>query len=249
MLAKVQKLKDHLIVCGSGGTAIYTAEELSAVRRPVVLICEDDERLERVKAELPNVPVVVGDPTSDAVLHQAGVERAAGVVACTRNDKDNLIVTLTARQMNPTVRIVSRVSSMHEKEKVKNAGADSVVSPTHMGGLRMASELIRPNVVSFLDTMLRDRGVGRRIDEISFPPDSDFVGKVLADLGLGEVSRALLLACRDREGHWSYNPPPEYTVTPEMTLVVMGTPDEILALSKHLQGRMVSAPLPGKQPT
>ena len=112
----------------------------------------------------------------------------------------------------------------------------------------MASELIRPNVVSFLDTMLRDRGMGRRIDEIAFPPDSGLVGKPLADLGLEEASRALLLACRDREGHWSYNPPPAYIVTPEMTLVVMGTPDEILALSEHVGGRMLSAPLPGQQP-
>ena len=111
------------------------------------------------------------------MLLAAGVERAAGIVACTDNDKENVVITLSARQLNPTIRIVSRITDIDSEDKIRRVGADAVVSPTYIGGLRLASELIRPTVVNFLDVMLRDRDANLRIDEITIPESSPACGQ------------------------------------------------------------------------
>ena len=239
----VANLSDHIIVCGSGGTAVYTSSELGAVQRPVVLICDDPAAAEHLRKELDDIPMIVGDPTLDETLIQAGVERAAGVAACTRSDKDNLIVTLTARQLNPDIRIVSRVSDVRGAEKVRNVGADSVVSPHHIGALRIASELIRPTVVDFLDLMLRDGTGGLRVDEVTIPEDSPAAGTPVGSLDLGSVSNALLVACRTPEGDWLYNPPADLVVEGGTVLILLGTPDDMGAVADALEGEMVSRPL------
>lgn len=159
-------LGGHHIVCGSGATAMYAAAELSAVGKAVVLVVNTVEGAERANTELPKVPVLKGDPTEDSVLQAAGVERAVGLVACTESDNENVVVTLTARQLNAGIRIVARIQDVDHEVKVRKVGADAVVSPQHIGGLRLASELVRPTVVTFLDTMLRDRELNLRIDEI-----------------------------------------------------------------------------------
>lgn len=239
----IAQLSGHLIVCGSGATAAYTARELRAVRRPVLFVCDDEGDVEAVGRELPDTPILVGDPTEDEVLGAGGVERAAGLVACTQSDKDNILITLTARQLNPGLRIVARVSDINAEQKARKAGADAVVSPNFIGGLRLASELLRPTVVSFLDQMLRDQEANLRIDEIRIPEGSRAVGKRLDELELGENgSGPLLLACRTPGGDWLYNPGRETTVSADLVLVMMGSPDEMLDTCDRLQGEMVSKP-------
>lgn len=238
----IASLSDHLIVCGSGGTALYTAAELLAVERQVVIICDHPERVEHVRKELPEVPMVLGDPASDEILEAAGITRAAGVVACTESDKENLVVTLSARQLNPSLRIVSRVTDIDSSDKIRRVGADAVVSPNFIGGLRLASELIRPAVVSFLDTMLRDRDANLRIDEVTLPPGSSAVGREIGDLELGKVSNALLVAYRESSGQWRYNPPPRMTLAEKSTLILLGSPTEIRAVCDHVGGTMMSKP-------
>jgi voltage-gated potassium channel len=243
MERKSAHLSNHIIVCGSGSTAIYTAAEIRAVKRPLVMICDDPEWLEVARAELDGVPILSGDPTSEEVLEKAGLDRARGVVACTRSDKDNLLITVLVRQINPLVRIVARVTDIHGASRVEKAGADAVVAPTLIGGLRMASELIRPTVVSFLDEMLRDKDLNLRIDEVRIPSSSPFVGKTVDDLGLRVSSNAMLLACRLGES-WRYNPPEELTITPDMVLILMGSPEDIRAVCETVEGDVVVLPSP-----
>lgn len=237
-------LSGHLIVCGSGQTAIYTAAELASVQRPVVLVLERGEEAAHARAELPDVPIIAGDPGKDEILLLAGVQRAAGVVACTDSDKDNVVVTLTARQLNPHIRIVTRVTDVEVEAKLRRVGADAVVSPNFIGGLRMASELIRPTVVTFLDTMLRDRDLNLRVDEMRIPEDSPAVGRPLNTLGLEEVPGALLLAVRREDGAWEYNPPRSGAVEAESTLVFLASPMDSLKLCERLGGVMISLPTP-----
>jgi len=238
----IASLSGHLIVCGSGGTALYTAAELLAVERQVVIICDHPERWDHVRKELPEVPIVLGDPATDEILEAAGIKRAAGMVACTESDKENLVVTLSARQLNPSLRIVSRVTDVDASDKIRRVGADAVVSPNFIGGLRLASELIRPMVVSFLDTMLRDRDANLRIDEVTLPPGSSAVGREIQELKLGEISNALLVAYRESSGQWRYNPPGGMTVAEESVLILLGTPSEIRAVCEHVGGTMISKP-------
>ena len=238
----IANLSNHLIVCGSGGTALYAAAELLAVKRQVVIICDHPERAEHVGKELPDIPMVLGDPASDEVLEAAGVMRAAGVLACTESDKENLVVTLSARQLNPSVRIVSRAIDIDSEEKIRRVGANAVVSSNFIGGLRLASELIRPTVVSFLDTMLRDKDANLRIDEITLPAGSPALGKEIGELELHKISNALVVACRDPAGQWHYNPPSNITMLEDSVLILLGSPGEVRSVCEHMGGRMISKP-------
>lgn len=238
-------LEGHMIVCGSGPTALYTAEEIAAVKRSVVLVVSTREGAEEARSELPDVPIVLGDPTDDAIMLSAGIERAAGVVACSESDNENVVITLTARQLNPRVRIVSRLQDVEQESKIRKVGANGVVSPQHIGGLRLASELIRPTVVTFLDAMLRDRDLNLRIDEIIVPEGSSYVGEEIRRLGLEELPGILLLALRSGDGAWEYNPSRSYVVRPGTVLIFLGSPEDSGALRERL-GRAVVAGAPSK---
>lgn len=133
-----------MIVCGSGPTAMYAASELASVRRPVVLVASSATDTAEAKSDLRSVPVVLGDPTDDEVLRAAGIERARGVIACAESDNHGVVITLTARQLNPNVRIVARLQDVDRESKIRKVGADAVVSPQHIGGLRRAGQASWP---------------------------------------------------------------------------------------------------------
>ena len=234
MERELANLEGHMIVCGSGATAAYAVSELAAVKRPVVLVARSAMEAEEFSAELPDVPVVIGDPSDDDVLRTAGIHRAGGVIACSESDNHNVVITLSARQLNPRVRIVARLQDVDQEQKIRKVGADAVVSPQHIGGLRLASELIRPAVVTFLDTMLRDRDRNLRIDEVRIPPESPPAGKEIRELGLEEHPGILLVAVRDDDGGWEYNPPRTRRVQGGSSLIFMGSPDDAHALRESL---------------
>jgi voltage-gated potassium channel len=153
---------------------------------------------------------------------KAEIEKAKGLFAVTGDDNQNLVMSLTAKQLNPHLKVVARCNEIRNDEKMKRAGADAVVSPTSIGGLRMASEMLRPTVVSFLDIMLRDREKNLRVEEVVVP--HLFVGKAISTLNLNRYAHTLLLAIKAGED-WIYNPPDVHVITPENTLVVMTTPE------------------------
>jgi len=215
------KSRDHYIVCGVGSVGFYIANELYATKRPYVIVDVNKENIEKSLESLPDEVFIEGDATDSNTLLKAGVERARGLFAVTRDDNQNLVVSLTAKQLNPKLKVVARCNDMRNSEKMKKAGADAVVSPTSIGGLRMASEMVRPTVVSFLDTMLRDRERNLRVEELPVP--GSFIGKSLSALNLKRHTNALLLAVKTRED-WIYNPSENYVIAPESTLVFMTTP-------------------------
>ncbi|MGB1657119.1 MAG: potassium channel family protein [Longimicrobiales bacterium] len=227
-------LEGHMIVCGAGPTALYATTELYQVKRPVVLICPTRKEAEAASVRMPDVPVILGDPTDDDILKAAGVERAFGLIACSENDNENVVITLTGRQLNPQIRIVSRLSDVDTETKIRKVGANAVVSPQHIGGLRLASELIRPTVVTFLDKMLMDKDRSLRIDEVTIPEDSESVGKAIRDLGLEHVPGMLLLALRGTDGDWEYNPRRSTTVKAGTALIFLGSPDDSQSIRERL---------------
>lgn len=245
MQRDLAELESHIIVCGSGQAALYAAREFASIDRPVVLVVTTAEAATRAGRELDDLPIVLGNPTDESTLLAAGVDRAAGLVACTDSDNENVVVTLTARQVNPRVRIVSQVEDVAHEAKIRKVGANAVVSPHFIGGLRMASELIRPTVVSFLDTMLRDRNLNLRVDEIRIPEGSATVGKRLRDLGLEALPGILLVAIRSPSGEWRYNPPRTDTVSAGSVLIFMGSPHESRELCERLGGEMIALPVAG----
>jgi voltage-gated potassium channel len=243
MQRDLEKMTGHFIVCGSGLSAFYAAEELAKVQREVVLVASSPQAAEEASFALPNVLVVAGDPTDDHVLGTAGIERAAGLIACSESDNENVVITLTARQLNHRARVVSKLQDVEQEHKVRKVGANAVVSPPHIGGLRLASELVRPTVVNFLDTMLRDEDKNLRIDEVIVPADSPHVGGTLRDLGLEAVPHALLLAVRYGNGEWVYNPARTDEVKAGETLIFLGSPEDSRALRDLVAGKP-APPLP-----
>jgi voltage-gated potassium channel len=224
MQKAIDQMKDHFIVCGGGYTGRHIVRELAQTGRDFVLIEGDENHV--VDAEEfagAKLHVIIGDATDDHTLIGAGIERASGIFSCVSNDKDNLIVTVSARLLNPGVRIISRCMDEAVEQKIKKAGADVVISPNMIGGLRMASAMVRPTVVSFLDLMLRARE-RLRVEESTVASGSRLDGKTVEELRHLHPADALLIATRTPDGDWQYNPLDEVKIVPGMTLIYMGSP-------------------------
>ena len=222
MKRDLNHIRKHFIVCGAGRTGTCIAQELLRTGIDFVVIERDPERIEEL-SKLGDVLHIRGDATDDETLIEAGIDRAAGLAATLTSEKDNLFLTLTARQLNPSIRIVARGLDEGVNRKLRKAGADATVSPTIIGGLRMASELIRPSVVSFLDTMLRDVTGTIRFEEMHITRDSSFVNQTIKSTKLREDSNLLIVALRRQDDmHFQYNPPADTTLTDGMTLVLLG---------------------------
>jgi voltage-gated potassium channel len=236
MRKAIAKIERHVVVAGAGSTGKHVIEELVATSTPFVVIDRDLAHLERLSLDLVGgrMLYVHGDATDDHTLVDAGIERAMGVVAALTHDKDNLFVTLSARSLNASARIVSKIVEDRADAKMLKAGASSVVNPAQIGGRRMASELVRPEVNEFLDQMLRDKTKNLRIEEAIVPEASSLVGTSLKDSPIRRETKLLVIAVRDKERSFVYNPDPEHIIDGGTTLIVMGDADSVLKLRKIL---------------
>ena len=222
------KMKGHTIVCGAGRTGRHVIEELAKTKSDFVVIDGNREIVERMREK--GIMAIEGDATHEECLKEAGVERAGRMVVALTDDKDNLFVVLTARGMNPTMRIVARYVDNRSAEKMRKAGADATVSPNAIGGLRMASEALRPSVVSFLDIMLRSSKATLRVEEAQVREGSKLANKALRDSGIPDHTGLLVLAIRGADGEYQFNPHGHTVLKPGLTLIVMGEMDGVKKL-------------------
>lgn len=236
MKKRMKRMKDHIIVCGAGSTGSNVISELLKVGIPVIAIDVDAGRLREIADDHPKAEFsyLVGDATDDEMMDQANLAQARGLVAALSSDKDNLYLTVSARQSNPTIRIVARCAELSHVEKIRKSGADAVVSPNHIGGMRLVSEMVRPAVVKFLDDMLRDQRAAYRIDEVTLGESAEALGGTLRDARVRERFGMTVLAVREETaGNWTYNPEADQKIGPGMTLVVLGSPSQVAALRKE----------------
>jgi voltage-gated potassium channel len=230
---RMKRMKDHVIVCGAGSTGRNVIEELIKTGVPVIAIDVNEVELKDIADKNPNAEYtyIVGDATDDDVIAQVNLPGARGIVAALSSDKDNLYLTVSARQDNPRARIVARCAELSHVDKIKKSGADAVVSPNYIGGLRLVSEMLRPSVVRFLDEMMRDRRQTYRIDEITLGESASELGTTLRDCRVRERFGMTVLAVRRKEGEaWTYNPDASEKIGPGMTLVVLGSADQVSQL-------------------
>lgn len=221
----VGRLSGHIIVCGGGYTGQYIAEELLATERPFVLVDSDQPRVDALTERLGrDFPVVIGDARDDDTLRAAGIERAQGLVACISNDKDNLIVTVSARMLQPDLRIVCRCIDERTGEKILKAGADDVVSPNRIGGLRMVSQMVRPTAVSYLDLMLRDQSRQLRVESTLVLPGSALAEATVGDLRKRDNPDLLVVALRKQDEEWVFAPSDDDALPAGIGVVYMGSP-------------------------
>ncbi|MDD9943914.1 MAG: potassium channel protein [Myxococcales bacterium] len=221
MQKEASKLEGHMIIVGAGATGIHVVEELYATEVDFVVIDIDEERLLHLWAKMPSLRYVHGDATDDEILQEAGITRARGLATTLRDDKDNVFVSITARALNPDLKIVAKVTEDSADMKMRRAGANTTVSPSSIGGLRIASELVRPSVVRFLDTMLRDRESALRVEELPVPTSSHLVGSRLGSARMRDESNVLVLAVRGADGEYTYNPGADFVIEQGATLIVL----------------------------
>lgn len=225
-------MRDHIIVCGAGSTGRNVIEELLTTDVPVVAIDLNETELHEIAAKFPKAAFsyIVGDATDDDVIAQTNLPHARGLVAALSSDKDNLYLTVSARQSNPNARIVARCAELSHVEKIRRSGADAVVSPNFIGGMRLVSEMLRPAVVRFLDDMLRDNRTKFRIEEVHLGASAD-LGATLRDARVRERFGMTVLAVRAKDNtSWTYNPDASEKLEPGMTLVVLGSPEQVSKL-------------------
>ncbi len=229
MQDRIDHLKDHYVVCGIGRVGSNVAHELSVTGRSFVALDESVDAIALFRERYPKELALHGDASDDELLERAGTRRATGVFAITGDDGKNLLITLTAKQLNPKVRVVARCHEVRNIDKLKRIGADAIVSPDFTGGMRIASSMLRPVVVGFLDEMLRTEEK-LRVEEILFPAGH-------APRALREVAPAsreyVVLAVRMASG-WQFNPPAEFTLQPGNYLIVMASPEGRRSLERAL---------------
>jgi len=229
---KIDKIQDHYILCGTGRTGMHVLNEMIVAKKRVVAIDRDPDQLPQVPKGVTGILTLEGDATKDEVLERAHIERAKGLVAALPTDKDNLYVVISAKGFNPNLRIISKADDEDSRSKLIRAGANSVVLPHAIGGLRMASEMIRPTVVNFLDVMLREKNAALRVEEVAIPAGSSLLGQTLQESRIVQKTGLLVVALRDPDspGTFRFNPPATTPIRAHEILIVIGNADQILKL-------------------
>ncbi|MBI3569150.1 MAG: potassium channel protein [Gemmatimonadetes bacterium] len=236
MQKQIDALRGHYVVCGAGQTGTAVLRELVSTGNACVVIEHNHQSLAAFERELPDVLALQGDCADDETLMRAGIANAAGLVVCTDDDKNVLVTTVLGRQLNPRLRVVARATTEKAASRLRQAGADAVVSPAQIGGMRLASELLRPTVVGFLDQMLRDTNRNLRIEEVLVPHASPLANQTVGGLALHEAGTPLLLlALRSPSGEYRFNPPDGTVVTPGTRLITMGEPASVQALRERAE--------------
>jgi len=223
---RIDRLDAHFIVCGADRTGRYAIEELLRTKRDFVVIEKNRDKIRDLGER--GVLCVEGDATQDAVLLKAGIQRAKGFITSLHSDAENLFVVITAKRLNPSLRVISKAVEEESEQKIRMVGADGVIMPDFIGGLRMVSEMVRPSVVNFLDIMLRAKDKTIRVEELSVSQSSPFIGKDLSATGLPEMEGVSVVALRDKaHDTYVFNPPRKTPLTAEHVLIVMGDTDRI----------------------
>lgn len=228
MQKKIDQLKDHYIVCGVGLVGSNVAHDLSMTARTCVIIESNVKNIQRYLDAHPEQFFLHGDATDNDVLLAAGVMRAKGVFAVAHDDSANLVISLSAKQLNPDVRVVARCHDLKNADKTKRAGADEIVSPDFSGGLRIVSAMVRPNVMSFLDEMLKSDS-NMRMEEKLIPDSLE--GKPLS--ALYHSNQDCMVLAIQRQGVWQFNPSANHVLQSKDVLMLMTTPQGRIRL-EHL---------------
>lgn len=225
----IKKIKGHYIVCGYGRVGRNVAVELEATRRSYVVIDENMQTLREHQEKDPGLLFLHGDASDDDLLLAANIADAKGVFAVTGDDSRNLMIALTAKQLHASVRVVARCHDIRNERKLRKAGADAIVSPDFTGGMRIATAMVRPNVQTFLDEMLRSEHK-LRMEEIRL--SADFRTQTVGALALRDPGYVLIAVRRHHE--WDFNPADDYVLQPGNTLIVMASPSGLQALEARI---------------
>jgi voltage-gated potassium channel len=232
--AMIENLSNHYIVCGYGRVGRGAATALRSAGVPFVIIDKNDDKVERAIHD--GMLGVQADANSDDTLRDVGIMRAAGLIATLSTDADNLFLVISARTLNPELKISARIAEITSSDKFRRAGAEYVFAPYDITGNRMAEALIRPHVYQFLDFTTRpaELGLNVSLDQVPVAETSDLVGQSLRDLQLRRDLGIIVLAIRKPDGNMLFNPPAEAEICGGDCLIVMGAHDALRNLNRSI---------------
>ena len=236
-MKRLKKIRDHIIVCGSGRMGLQVVHELEQAGQEFVVVEWDKGTREALRRISPEVLIVSDDATRDRVLREAGVERAKGLVTCLSADTDNLYVCLSARHLNPDLVVVARAEGKPATAKMYRAGASHVVSPNVTGAVWVASVLVRPSVASILDVTAPGRHLSRRVDHATIGSGSPLVGKTLREAGIQAETGLLVIAIHKRGSDVEdvrFNPDAATELGAGDDVIVLGDDEQIRHLHSYV---------------
>ncbi len=230
MQKKIDSLKGHIIICGYGRNGKQAATKLLAYGKPFVVIEKNKEQIDKYQSDM--VPFVLGNANEDDVLLQAGVDRADCLISALPNDADNLFVVLSARQINKDMSIISRASQETSYNKLKLAGANNVILPDRIGGDHMASLVVVPDLIEFIDNLSIVGKSNINIEEIPVEKlyDTSEV-KTIRDLDLRKKTGCNVIGYKDVDGEYLVNPEADQKLIPKSKIIVLGRPEQIQMLN------------------
>jgi voltage-gated potassium channel len=230
MEKQLKNLKDHYIVCGYGRVGEQVCKEFGSRKAPLVVIEKNPERIEELHRK--GMLVVVGDCTDDLILEAAGIQKAKALISTVASESENVFVSLSARQFNPKIFITARAESYSAEKKLLRAGADRVVSPHQIGGIRMALVTLRPDIVDFMRAVGGDEKTGFTIEEIEVLPDSSIAETTLRDSPIRCELGILVVGIKKRGKEMVFNPSADTMIEAGDILIVIGETSKLEAMGK-----------------
>ncbi len=235
MKNQINNLSNHVIVCGYGRNGMQAAERLTAYNRPFIVIERDKEIIEKYEGE---ILFVEGDANEDTILSEAGVDRASYLIAALPDDADNLFVVLSARQLNESLFIISRASKVTSQKKLLLGGANKVIMPDKIGGDHMASLVVIPDLITFMDKLSMEGEHTTNLEEVAIEDFSDQVEcNSLRDLDLRRKTGCTIIGYIAPDGNYIINPEADLPLKPKSKVIVLGRPEQIRKLNEmfHIQ--------------
>ncbi len=231
----IQKLKDHYIICGHGRLGNIVRERLEEENLPSVVIDNSEEGLAELR-EKKNCLYIDGDATNEEVLNMAGIKKAKAVAALLATDADNLYLVMTVKMINPSLFVLSKVTSEEAERKIIQIGANKVVSPYKESALKIAQGLIRPTLVDFLDLIIRRSELSLLMEEIVVKKDAMIVNRTLADCDIRRKANVIVVAIKKPGKAIVFNPSPGMNIEPGDTLLVLGNNEDLTLFEKTYIG-------------
>ncbi len=230
---QIERMNNHYIICGCGKIGHLICRELTDEKVDFIVIDNNPEVIQKIEDE--GFIYVNGCATDDNILIDAGIKKAKGVVCVLPTDADNLYVVLTAKELNPDVYVLSRFEDEASERRLIKAGADRVISPHKVGGMRMTLALLRPAVLDFMEITVGRKSLSLRMEELNVCDKSHVIGKSLADSGLRREYGLIVVAVHKGSGQMVLNPSANYVIEEGDNLIALGEEEKLVKFSEVCQ--------------
>lgn len=235
LMKDIAQLKNHVILCGYGRNGHQAALILRAHGVPFVVIEKNESLMKRMEAEGEKILHLEGDGTNDDLLRLAGIERARALITTLPVDAQNVFIILSARELNPTMQIISRASEASSVPKMKKAGADNVIMPDRIGGTHMATLVSKPEVVEFIDIISGEQGQSIHMESVAYEElPENLKGKTIGEIEHWNRTGVNCIGIKDPEGKFLINPPDDTIIIGGMKVIMLGTRHQIMQMKGSL---------------